>query len=71
MNTQEKLEKVIDVAKEEYGGHFTLMRFTTNWRFIFGTLGNDEEMFLMESAKTLDEILDKAIENKKSVYDFE
>ena len=70
MNTQEKLEKVIDIAKEEYDGHFTLMRFTTNWRFIFGTLGNDEEIFLMESAKTLDEILDKAIENKKSVYDF-
>lgn len=71
MNTQEKLEKVIDIAKEEYDGHFTLMRFTTNWRFIFGTLGNDEEIFLMESAKTLDEILDKAIKNKKSVYDFD
>lgn len=71
MNTQEKIEKVIDIAKEEYDGHFTLMRFTTNWRFIFGTLGNDEEIFLMESAKTLDEILDKAIKNKKSVYDFD
>lgn len=71
MNTQEKLEKVIDIAKEEYDGHFTLMRFTTNWRFIFGTLVNDEEIFLMESAKTLDEILDKAIKNKKSVYDFD
>lgn len=70
MNTQEKMDKVIEIANKKYDGHFTLMKFTTNWRFIFGTIDNREEIKYMESAKTLDEVLDKAIKNEKSVYDF-
>lgn len=31
MNTQEKLEKVIKIAEEEFDGHFTLMKFTNNY----------------------------------------
>ena len=33
----ESLDKLIQLAKEKYDGHFTLMKFTTNWRCCFGT----------------------------------
>jgi len=69
MNTQEKLEKVIKIAEEEFDGHFTLMKFTNNWRFTFGTIENRDDISLAENGETLDEVLDKAIESKNSVYD--
>lgn len=43
MNTQEKMNQVIKIANEEFDGHFTLMKFTTNWRLTFGTVENREE----------------------------
>ncbi len=33
-----KLQKLIDIANKEYDGHFTLMKFTTDWGCCFGTL---------------------------------
>lgn len=35
-----KLQKLIDIANKEYDGHFTLMKFTGDWRCCFGTLKN-------------------------------
>lgn len=28
----EKLQELIDIANNEYDGHFTLMKFTCDWR---------------------------------------
>lgn len=36
------LEKVVELANNKSDGHFTLMKFTTNWRVMLGTLdGNN------------------------------
>lgn len=69
MNTLEKMALVEKIAKEEFDGHYTLMRFTTDWRFTFGTVNNREDVYLSVKGKTIDEVLDKAIETKRSVYD--
>lgn len=34
------LQKLIEIANKEYDGHFTLMKFTTDWRCCFGTIDN-------------------------------
>lgn len=68
MNTQEKMNKVIEIADKEFDGHFTLMKFTTNWRLTFGTVENREDINASECAETLDEVLDKAIKSKTSVH---
>lgn len=50
------------IAKERYDGHFTLMRFTTNWRFCFGTVELDRSgIQKMESGKTLVDAVMKAV----------
>ncbi|NCB67117.1 MAG: hypothetical protein EOM48_13260, partial [Bacilli bacterium] len=69
MDTQEKLNKVIEIADKEFDGHFTLMKFTSNWRLTFGTVEDRDMISLAECALTLDEVLDKAIQSKRSVYD--
>lgn len=69
MNTQEKLDVVTKIANEEFDGHFSLMKFTTNWGFTFGTVADREDIDYAVKGKTLDEVLDKAIESKNSVHD--
>ena len=69
MNTQEKMNEVIRIANEEFDGHFTLMKFTTNWRITYGTIYDREDIQTSIEAKTLDEALDKAINSRNSVYD--
>ena len=55
------------IANKHYDGHYTIMKFTTNYRFCFGTLHikNDTEyrvaISLMAEGKTLDEAILKAI----------
>ena len=70
-NTQVKMEKVKEIADKEFDGHFTLMKFTTNWGFVFGTVEKRKDVDYSIKGETLDEVLDKAIENKKSVHDEE
>ena len=53
-----KLQKLIDIANKEYDGHFTLMKFTTNWGCCFGTL-NDALMssYKMSHGSTMSEAI--------------
>jgi hypothetical protein len=37
----ELLKKIEEVADRDHDGHFTIMKFTTNWRACFGTPYND------------------------------
>lgn len=32
------------IANERHGGHFTIMKFTTNWRISFGTPNEREDI---------------------------
>ena len=55
------------VAKEIADGHFTVMRFTTNWRVSFGTPGNRYDISKMFVATTLEEAVEKAIQGNQSL----
>ena len=59
-------EKLIQLkANIESDGHYILMKFTTNWRFMFGTF--DDSLDIREqienciSAKTKEELFDKVL----------
>ena len=44
INHKSKIEicdKAIDIINNDFGGHYTLMAFTTGYRFCFGTLAPD------------------------------
>lgn len=55
------LEKLEEVAKKHYDGHFTVMRFTTNWRVCFYTAEDRNEIANMAEGKTFEEAAAKAI----------
>lgn len=52
----------MDKSNEEFDGHMTLYKFTTNWRFCFGTI-NDirEEDICLYGGKTPEEAMKKAL----------
>lgn len=64
-----KLEKV---AVERYDGHFTVLRFTTNWRVCFYTPGRGQFKH-MAVGKTFQEAAEAALafedKNPKGWYD--
>lgn len=55
------------VAKEIADGHFTIMRFTTNWRVSLGTPSNHYDISKMFVATTLEEAVEKAIQGNQSL----
>lgn len=59
-----KLEKLVQIANERYDGHFTLMKFTNNWRCCFGTiLDTMYAIKYMPEGKTMEEAIKKCILN--------
>jgi hypothetical protein len=38
MTKAELMQRLEEIANAEFGGHFTVMKFTTNWRVCFGTV---------------------------------
>lgn len=36
-----KLQEFIDIANKEYDGHFTIFKFTCDWRCCFGTIDDN------------------------------
>ncbi len=61
-------------ADKYYDGHFTVMKFTTNYRVAFGTIsGNNydelrEEISRMAEGKSLESACYNAIQNNVSLY---
>jgi len=37
----ENFAKVIEIANKDYDGHFTIFKFTTGYKVVFGTPGMD------------------------------
>ncbi len=65
------LELATEIANKKYDGHFTLMKFTTNWRFCFGTVDYDGDVFVyrdnisrMAVGETLDDSIMEAIKRE-------
>jgi hypothetical protein len=50
------------VANERHDGHFTIMKFKTNWRIAFRTPTDREEIEGMSVGETFDEAARAAIE---------
>lgn len=65
------LDQVIEYANKHYDGHFTLMKFTGNWRACYGTPNDFDEINLMLEGKTQQEVLKKLIDKPLSVYDMD
>jgi hypothetical protein len=63
------LELLEEEAKKRAGGHFTVMRFTTNWRVGFGTPSDREDIDQMHVGPTFEEAAWAALEEPKEVYD--
>lgn len=65
------------IANKRYDGHYTIMKFTTNYRFCFGTLyiKNDIEyrvaISLMAKGETLDEAILNAITDRVDCYNIQ
>ena len=62
----EVLKLAEKVAAERYGGHLTIMRFTTGWKAAFQTPNLDtgegrEDVWKLKSFSTLEEALNDAI----------
>lgn len=55
------MQDLIEIAKQRYDGHFTIMRFTKNWRVCFGTVDNETEIGGMTAGKTLEEAIAQAV----------
>lgn len=49
------------IANACFDGHFTLMKFTTNWRCCFGTPNLREDIDRMAEGKTAQEAVLKAL----------
>ncbi len=69
----ESLNKLIEVANKEYDGHFTLLKFTTNWRCCLGTFQDMEYMYThyMAEGKTMNEAIENCLKDNINVYDIE
>ena len=63
------LQKLIEIANKEYDGHFTLMKFTTDWGCCFGTLDNTHvTSSKMSHGKSMSEAIKKCIANRTDRY---
>lgn len=68
------LKEAEKIANEKYDGHYTLMKFSTNWRFCFGTLfissyaEEQEAIKLMAEGKTMEEAIRKGINEDINCY---
>lgn len=60
------------IAQKHYDGHYTIMKFTTNYRFCFGTISYvsnyTEAIRYMAEGKTLEEAIINGIKNGIDSY---
>ncbi len=64
MNSDAEILKIIEALGDKYhDGHFTVMKFTTNWRVSFGGQPDSrEDIRRMAEGSTLLEAIRKAVE---------
>ena len=72
-NDKSVLKRCEEIANERYDGHFTLLKFTHNWRFCFGTIaeGNcslNEITNRMAVGKSMVEAINAGIAGDVNIY---
>jgi hypothetical protein len=55
------LDFMTEFAAKHSDGHFTIMKFTTNWRVSFGTPNEREDISEMAVAKTMEDAVRMAV----------
>jgi hypothetical protein len=67
------LKRCIEHANEHYDGHLTLLKFTTNYRFCFGTLHEVNQFTTSEMAKgkTMEEAMEVALKENINAWEIE
>lgn len=65
--------KCIDYANKYHDGHFTLLKFTTNWRFCFSTFSEIDNIITdqMVAGKTPEEAMENGLFSGISAEDIE
>jgi hypothetical protein len=58
------MEIVTEMAEKNYDGHFTLYRFTTNYRASFATPGSRGDIQAAAEGNTMEEALFKLIQRE-------
>jgi hypothetical protein len=61
----ELLRRLEQVATTLFGGHFTIMRFSSNWRVGFTTPNDRHDITAMAEGRTFAEAADKALQRIK------
>ena len=62
------LEQLEQRAIGSYGGHYTILRFTNNWKVGFGTANEREQIDELEGFETLEEAIVNCLLNDVSVW---
>jgi len=57
-----RVASLIQYARVHFDGHFTILRFTSNWRVGFGTPNSREDIDAMAEGKTFDEAMSAALD---------
>ncbi|MEW6226523.1 MAG: hypothetical protein AB1700_00280 [Bacillota bacterium] len=72
-NRDEIWRKCLEHADKNYSGHFTLMKFTTNWRCCFGTPSLQEHFVtsMMAEGKTAEAAMKRALKLDVNAYELE
>lgn len=63
-----KLQELIEIANKEYDGHFTIFKFTCDWRCCFGTIDDNMKSYYMAYGETMEEAIENCIKNKVDIY---
>jgi hypothetical protein len=63
-NDRDLMAELERVAAEEFDGHLTVMRFTTNWRVGFGTPMARCDVTAMPAGATFEEAAEKALASR-------
>lgn len=64
-------DKLIEKANKDYDGHFTLLKFTGNWRCCLGTFLYTTYFHTnnMAEGKTMDQAIENCLKDNVNVYD--
>lgn len=67
MNQGKSLAFLMGLAKGYSDGHFTVMKFTTNWRVSLKTITSMEQIESMAEGRTLEEAIANLVEQLSKV----
>tara|TARA_R100001594_G_scaffold136019_2_gene178144 strand:- start:365 stop:565 length:201 start_codon:yes stop_codon:yes gene_type:complete len=56
------LKKIKSIADKYYGGHFTILHFSTNVKFAFGTVTDREEIQNLTAYTNIEDALENGIQ---------